>query len=256
MACWLDREILYGSPPHVNLGQINPVLRLFLPIVLAIFVTACATDRTFGSSPNIEITDLTALPQPEGQIAYVIGPREKIEITVVGSEEVSGEFLTDGMGHIHFPYLSKVETGGKSPDEAAAMIADGLRGRIFRDPQVRIVPEEVLLPSVSVGGQVNKPGSYPVADNASLLRAVNQAEGLTDVADNEDVLVIREVAGQRYIGLYNLRAIQRGNYEDPELFAGDIVMVGESASRRRLAAILPLIPLASTAAIIIDRLGR
>ncbi|MEL6934050.1 MAG: polysaccharide biosynthesis/export family protein [Pseudomonadota bacterium] len=219
-------------------------------------MSACATDRTFGTASDIEVTDLTTLPEPEGQLSYVIGPREKIEITVLGGEEISGVFLTDEAGDLAFPFLGKVATGGRSANEAADLIASGLRGRFLRDPQVRVVPEELVSPSVSVGGQVTKPGSYPVFDNASLLKAVNLAEGLADTADTEDVLIIREVGGQRYIGLYNLKAIQRGNYEDPELFAGDIIMVGESAARRRLATILSFVPLASTAAIIIDRLGR
>lgn len=230
-------------------------LKFLIIAVAAGLLSACATDRTFGTSPDIELTDLAELPAPRGEIFYTVGPQEKIEIQVVGSEALSGTYLTDDRGNIAFPLLGEIETGGKSPAEAAGMIADGLRGRYVLDPLVRLVPEDFPPPSISVGGQVKKPGFYPAIGKPTLLRAVNQAEGLTEFAKVEDVLVMRKVDGQSYIGLYNIKAIQRGNYPDPVLYPNDIVTVGESPARRRLQTILAIVPILSTAAIIIDRLG-
>ncbi len=230
--------------------------RFIIFAAFALTLSACATDKSFGLAEGIEITNLEQLPAPLKEVTYAIGPREKLQIFVVGAENISGDYLTDDVGNLSFPFLDEVATGGKSPNVAAAMIANGLRGQYLLNPQVRIVPDEVVPPSISIGGQVEKPGSYPAVDNPTLLRVINQAEGLTDVAEHEDVLIMRRVDNQNYIGLYNLRAIERGNYEDPRLYAGDIVMVGDSAARRRLETLAPLIPLASTAAIIIDRLGR
>jgi len=228
---------------------------LFL-LFAAVSLAACATDRSFGTSPDIEITELSELPAPRGETFYTIGPQQKLEIEVVGSEDLSGTFLTDEDGHIRYPLLGKVEIGDKTPSEASRMIAEGLRGQFLLDPQVRVIPEDFPPPSISIGGQVKKPGFYPAIGKSTLMRAVNQAEGLTEFAEIEDVLVIRNVGGQKYIGLYNLKAIQRGNYPDPELYPNDIVTVGDSPERRRLQTILPLVPILSTAAIIIDRLGR
>lgn len=85
---------------------------------------------------------------------------------------------------------------------------------------------------------------------------MNQAEGLSEYAEYDDVLITRIVDGQRYIGLYNIEAIQRGNYPDPVLYPNDIVMVGDSPGRRRLDNILQFVPLVTASAIVIDRLGR
>lgn len=237
-------------------GGMISSLKYLIIMATAGLLSACATDRSFGTSPDIEVTDLSELPAPQGEIFYTVGPQEKIEIQVIGSEELSGTYLTDERGNIAFPLLGELETGGKSPSEAANIIADGLRGRYVLDPLVRFVPAEFPPPSISVGGQVKKPGFYPAIGKPTLLRAVNQAEGLTEFAEVEDVLVIRKVDGQTYIGLYNIKAIQRGNYPDPVLYPNDIVTVGDSPARRRLQTILPLVPILSTAAIIIDRLGR
>ena len=64
---------------------------------------------------------------------------------------------------------------------------------------------------------------------------------------------MRTVGGQRYIGVFNIEGIQRGNYPDPMIYPGDIVTVGDSPSRRTLESVLQFIPLLSTSAILIDR---
>jgi polysaccharide export outer membrane protein len=33
-------------------------------------------------------------------------------------------------------------------------------------------------------------------------------------------------------GIYNLKAVRQGNYADPEIFPGDVVVVGDSQARR------------------------
>lgn len=225
-------------------------------LLLAVWLSACAVDRTYGVDPAIEITNLEALPEPRGEIYYSIGPQEALDIYIVGADDLSGKFLTNEDGHIIFPYVGLVETGGKSPNEASALIATQLEGRVVLDPQVRVIPEEFPEPSISVGGQVKLPGSYPAIGRPTLLRVVNQAQGLNEYAKKDDVLIMRYVDGQRYIGLYNLQGIERGNYPDPRLYPNDIVMVGDSPNRRRIDNILQFAPILTSSVILIDRLGQ
>ena len=232
------------------------LLKHFWLMAALALVSACSTDRTFGAAPGIEITTLEELPAPSGEFIHTISAQEKLEITVGGAENLSGIYLTDEQGRVTFPLVGDLVFEGKTPGMAARMIADGLRGQYLLDPQVRVIPEEFPLPSISVGGQVKKPGSYPAANNQTLLRVVNLAEGLQEYAQLDDVLIMRTVNGQSYIGAYNLEAIQRGNYPDPKVYPNDIVMVGDSPARRRLDNILQFVPLVTAAAIVIDRLGR
>ena len=225
-------------------------------LVVALALAGCATDRTYGTAQGIEIAQLEELPAPRIENLYVIGPQEALEIEVVGAERLSGTYLSDGLGRISFPLLGVLELDGLAPNEAAELIANSLRGTYLLNPEVRVLPSEIPPRTVSVGGQVNKPGEYPVPVRQSLLRVVNQAGGLAEYADLQDVLVLRTVAGQRYIGAYNIQAIQRGNYADPTLYPNDIVIVGDSPARRRLDNILRFAPLLSTSAILIDRIGR
>jgi len=225
-------------------------------LALPLALSGCATDRLYGEAAGIEIAELDTLPAPGIENLYVIGAQQALEIEVVGAERLSGMYLTDGQGRISFPLVGLLDLGGLAPNEAADLIADILRGNYLLDPQVRVIPDEIPPPTVSVGGEVEKPGEYPVLGRQSLLRVVNQAGGLADYAKLDDVLILRTVNRQRYIGAYNIQAIQRGNYDDPTVYPNDIIIVGDSPNRRRLDGILQFAPLLSTSAILIDRIGR
>ena len=229
-------------------------LRQIILLGAAGLLASCATDRSIGLAIDVEVAALEELPAPRGDISYFVGPQEKLEIEVVGAETLSGTYLTDIDARLAFPLIGVVELEGLTPSEASTLIADRLRGRYLLDPQVRVIPEEFPVPSISVGGQVKRPGSYPAVGRQTLLRVVNQAEGLTEYAKQDDVLILRTVDNQRYIGVYNIRAIERGNYADPQLFPNDIVMVGDSPERRRVDVLLQILPpVLTTAAILISR---
>ncbi|WOE74810.1 polysaccharide biosynthesis/export family protein [Alterisphingorhabdus coralli] len=216
--------------------------KFFIVFIVLITLSACAADRSTGLAPEIQVTELTELPPPRGESFYTIGAEEKLEISVVGDELLSGTYLTDEFGGLNYPFLGKLELEGLTPNQASQIISDGLRGRYLLEPQVRIIPEEFPQPTFSIGGQVRRPGNYPAFGRQTLLRAVNSAQGVEEYAKLEDVLILRTVNGQNYIGLYNLAAIQRGNYSDPDVYPNDIVIVGDSPERRNLDRILQAVP--------------
>lgn len=222
-------------------------------VVATVSLASCAGQQPIGLAPTVELVDLASLPEPDASAPRVIGPQEEIQVTVLGSELLSGTFLTDAKGYISYPLIGDLFVSGKSSGQAAQMIADRLRGEYVIDPQVNVRPTQFQSLSISMGGQVERPGTYPAATSTTLLRAINNAGGLADYAKSDDVLIMRIVGGQRYIGVYNIQGIQRGNYPDPAIYPDDIVTVGESASRRRLDAILQFIPLVSTSAILLER---
>jgi polysaccharide biosynthesis/export protein len=56
------------------------------------------------------------------------------------------------------------------------------------------------------------------------------------------VYILREVEGQRMVGAYNLNSIRTGRYADPEIYANDVVVVGESRGRRALQMLIGIGP--------------
>jgi polysaccharide export outer membrane protein len=98
--------------------------------------------------------------------------------------------------------------------------------------------KEAMSHTVAVDGQVKQAGLYPVSGPMTLMRSVAAAGGTNEFAKLDDVVVFRTVGDKRYVALYNLGAIRRGRYEDPRIFAGDIVEVGDSPGRRMFDKLL------------------
>ncbi|GGE03269.1 GumB protein [Tsuneonella deserti] len=215
-------------------------LRLIAPIVALIPSAGCVSaPRTYAESPSIELATNNALPPPERadvlaqERPYLIGPYDKLTVDVYGIEGLAQRRVQiDAGGQISFPLIGSVQAGGLTPSELAASIEEKLRGRYIRDPQVTVNLESTTSRVVTVDGEVDRPGLYPVMGHMTLLRAVATAGGTGEYARLQDVVVQRSVNGQKYLALYNLEGIRRGNYDDPELFPNDIVVVGDSPGRR------------------------
>lgn len=213
-------------------------------------------DRSVAKAPGIELTDLDGLPPPEGGYVTRVQPGDQLEITVLNSEPLSGTYIVDDNGNLEFPLIGTVPVSGESATGVGEKIAQQLEGRFLRNPSVSVIPAELSQPTVSVGGEVEKPGAYPARLSRTLARAINNAGGLADYAKSDDVLVLRTVGDTTYIGVYNIEAIQRGNYPDPRIYADDVITVGDSPGRRRLDNILQFVPLLTSSAILIDRIGN
>ena len=209
-----------------------------------------------ASVPGTPITALSVLPPPEAsdvirstRLAFV-GPFTELRIEVFGVPDLQRDIMTDGEGNFSFPLIGTVAAAGKTPLALADQIRSQLAGKYIRDPQVTVnfkAPTSASAlafqsMSVSVDGEVKRSGSYPVAGRMTLMRAVALAGGLTEYAKLDDVVVFRNVGTKQYVGLYNIGAIRRGNYTDPEIFPNDVVIVGDSPQRRMYKDILAATP--------------
>lgn len=230
--------------------------------ILLTLLAACASTPRVASTPGVTLLESDGLPQPTradlvaASRPYLIGPFDKLTIDVFGIEELSKkEVQTDASGRISFPLAGVVEAAGLTPGELAKVIEERLRGRYVREPQVTVNLGETVSQVITVDGQVDKPGLYPVIGQMTLLRAVATAGGTSEFAKLDDVVIFRTVEGKQYAGLYNLEAIRRGNYRDPEVFASDVVVVGDSKARRIFKDILNVAPLLSTPIIVLSQQG-
>ena len=223
-------------------------MRILLLTVLASALLGCASRAPLGG-PDIEVVSDRELPPPAradlaaDARAYLIGPFDKLHIDVFGVEDLAREVQIDASGRLSFPLIGVVEASGRTPQEVAVEIEDRLRGRFVRDPQVTVNLVETVSQVITVDGEVKKPGLYPVVGRMTLVRAVATAGGLDEYANAEDVVIFRQVDGQRFAGLYNVRGIRRGNYADPEVFANDVIIVGDSPARRAFDRYVQLVPL-------------
>ncbi len=227
----------------------------FFIVLAALLLSGCVKDPPpVASAPGTPIKALSALPEPEAsdvvrstRLAFV-GPFTELRVEVYGVPEMQRDIMTDGVGNFSFPLVGTIAAAGKTPDAISDEIRGKLAGNYVRNPQVSVNfrsssnPLALQSMSVTVDGQVNRAGSYPVVGRVTLMRAVALAGGVTEFAKLEDVVVFRGVGNKQYVGIYNLGAIRRGNYADPEIFPNDVVIVGDSPQRRMFKDVLQTFP--------------
>ena len=194
--------------------------------------------ETGGVLPAPERQDLTASDRPA-----LIGPLDTIGVDVFNVPDLSRELQVDAGGRISMPLVGTVDARGKTASELAGVIEGSLRGRYVRNPEVTVNIKSSVSQVVTVDGAVGEPGLYPVTNQMTLMRAIASAKGLSEFARQEDVVILRTVSGQRMAGLYNVAAIRRGVYEDPPIYANDVIVAGDSPQRRLFRDVVSLAPL-------------
>ncbi|WP_337190794.1 polysaccharide biosynthesis/export family protein [Qipengyuania oceanensis] len=226
--------------------------RLLLLAVLASALAACAgkTPPLATNNPDLQIITEGAMPrptladQPLGDDSFAVGPYDELIIDVFGLEGLTAREVTvDAGGNISVPLVGSFQVAGMTPLQIEQEMTRRLLDAYVRNPRVSVNLEVINSQLVSVDGQVKKPGLYPALGNLTLMRSVAQAEGLSEFAKMEDVVVFRTSDGRQYAALYNLAAIRRGYYQDPQIYAGDRIIVGESRSRRIFSDFLAAAPL-------------
>jgi polysaccharide export outer membrane protein len=226
------------------------MLRYFNAFVVALLLTGCASGPHLQSSSRLTLVEgETALPPPARNDLgapdriSLIGPLDTIDVKIFGVPELSGQIQVDGSGRIAMPLIGTLDAGGKTASELAHDIEQSLAGRYVKDPDVTINILSSVSHVVTVDGEVEEPGLYPVTNQMTLLRAIASAKGLGQFANQKDVVILRTVNGQKMAGLYSIAAIRRGLYDDPPIFANDLIVVGDSPQRRLFRDLVSLSPL-------------
>jgi polysaccharide export outer membrane protein len=96
---------------------------------------------------------------------------------------------------------------------------------------------------VIVQGEVNEAGVFEVKGRTTLLEALALAKGETRVASLDEVIVFRNINGQRMGAIFDVQRIRRGISEDPEIVGNDVVVVGTSRAKSVWRDILAASPL-------------
>jgi polysaccharide export outer membrane protein len=228
---------------------------IIAPLIL---LAACAGTPRIATAPTIDQAPDNILPAPaalgtHGFFRYTLGPLDKVSIEVDGFPDLLREVVIDAEGMISYPMAGSIKAAGLTTTELAVALQSQMRANHVRDPRVSVNIVDAVSQVITVDGEVEKPGLYPVYREMTLSQAVALAQGETDFARTSVVLLFREVEGQQYVGLYDLKAIRFGNYADPKIYPNDRVVVSESESRRFLQMVGPFVSLVTTPLIYLIR---
>lgn len=229
---------VYTAAFFTNLGLLAMWKSIGLCLV-PLLLSACSGQPPVKSSANLTVIQgQSTMPVPgrgdmvAGDRLALIGPLDTITVDVFGVPELSREMQVDAGGRISMPLIDTIDAGGKTSGELSREIESRLRGRFVRNPDVTVNITSSVSQVVTVDGQVVEPGLYPVTNQMTLLRAIASARGLSEFAKQDDVVILRTVDGRKIAGLYNIAAIRRGLYDDPSIYANDVIVVGDSPQRR------------------------
>ena len=177
-----------------------------------------------------------AKEKPAGKGASRIQAGDRILIKIYPEDEYikGGENQVSSEGEIALSLLGKIKIQGMTLSEAEQKLAELLSKDYLVNPVVVIEfvkrSFEEKKPSVSVLGQVQKPGSYDINPDQkfTVLKVLSMAGGFTDIANPKRIKVVRKEGGKNRVIRANAEAIISGKAQDVELEPGDVVHVGES----------------------------
>lgn len=219
-------------------------MRMILGALVAFVLAACSsTPAPAPLGAPLAMAALASPATPVDDAAYRIGAGDQLGIVVFQVPDLSvKEIRVDGQGNIQLPLIGSVRATGQTPAQLSDFIAARLNARYLQNARVSVTVSEAASQKVTVDGAVTKPGVYSMQGRTSLLQAVAMAEGPTDVASLDQVVVFREVEGERRAATMNLAEIRNGQAPDPLMQGDDIIVVGTSRNRVRLREIVTALP--------------
>jgi polysaccharide export outer membrane protein len=220
--------------------------RAIIALCAALALAACQSTSP-SSLPRGEAAYQILPPVPATTAAPVARPLragDTIAIEVYREPDLStNKAIVDDVGNVQLPLLGVVTAAGHTPAEFSDLLQSRLAARYLRNPRVTVALLESAARTLTVEGQVNNPGIFPVRQNETLLSALAQAKSPTSTARLNEVVVFRTVNGQRLGGVFNLDQIRTGRAPDPQIIDGDIVVVGFSQLKGAFRSFLATAPL-------------
>jgi polysaccharide export outer membrane protein len=181
---------------------------------------ACAT-----SSGNFTPVSAYQEPPAPPTSGYVIQPGDLLQIRVFNQPDMSTRAKVRDDGKVSVPFLNDVVAAGFTPNALAQQLQQRLK-EFINAPVVTVSLEESRPFSVSVLGEVNKPGVYAVPVGAGVLHALAAAGGFTQYASRDRIFVVREVPQRARIRFqFNELTEATGKAAAFRLRAGDTVVV-------------------------------
>jgi polysaccharide export outer membrane protein len=144
----------------------------------------------------LALTLVVATSNASAATDTLLGPGDVMKIFVYGNPDLNLETRVSEAGKITFPLIGEVIVGRLSASAAEKKIAGLLEsGGFLRNPQVNVLVSLLQSQQVSVLGQVNRPGRYPL-DGKRMLTDILALAGGANPDGSDMVTLIRQSDGK------------------------------------------------------------
>jgi polysaccharide export outer membrane protein len=180
------------------------------------------TEQSQQSSPPAQASTST-LSQPEEML---IGPGDLLEISVFGAPESVKTVRVSSDGTVTYPFVGSVHLANMTVRQAESAMAKKLQdGGYYNNPNVSILVKEYATQGISVLGEVQKPGIYPLMGPRQLFDAISAAGGLTPKAGRTVTIIRRGHPSQPEIVPLTS---DNDPAHNPAIYPGDTVSVSKA----------------------------
>jgi len=227
---------------------------LFSLLLVVLLTTSCASRKELvylqGGSNTKELVSYEPVLQPDDVVMIVVSsenpevaaPYNLKAITVQGDTENGigtqrmQTYILDKEGKIEFPLLGTISLSGLSKTQAVAKLKELLKDHV----NDAVINFRILNFKITVLGEVQKPGTYPVtSERITLLEAIGMSGDLTIYGNRTNVLLIREKNGTKTMERIDLTKSDFLNSSAYYLSQNDVVYVEPNKTRINSSAIGP-----------------
>ncbi len=171
-----------------------------------------------------QLADQAAAELPEN---YVIGLEDILSINVWKEPELSvKEVVVRPDGKISVPLIGDIQASDLTPMQLQERITDRMKEYVAA-PSVTVVVLRIGSRSVSIVGQVAKPGIYYLGSPMTVLELLARAGGIGPDAKEKKIAIVRNEGGKSVSYRFNYKEVSKGRKleQNIELKNGDTVIV-------------------------------
>jgi polysaccharide export outer membrane protein len=167
------------------------------------------------------------MPGTSNTTIYSTQPTSSASNTIQQQPTIAG-YLVDQQGFIELPLVGRLAVGGKTTTEAR----DAIREKAAVYYKMPVVNIRYANFRVTVLGEVNRPAQYIIPnEKVSILDIIGMAGDLTIYGKRENIMLIREVNGEKQITRFNLNTSDILSSPYYYLRQGDIIYVQHNKSK-------------------------
>ncbi|MDX2051596.1 MAG: polysaccharide biosynthesis/export family protein [Polyangiaceae bacterium] len=187
--------------------------------------TLCLLSCAVGCSAH---SDNASVRLPDPVESSTLGPGDVFRMEIVGEKDLPQEYQVASDGSVDLPYLHTVMVSGLEPQVVARLVRKLLiEQKFLTDPSVIVSVKEYNSKRVTVLGQVQKPGSFPLTPGLTLIQAISLAGGFNSIAAGDQVNLTRKTKSGSKTVVVSIDAITDGRAQDIPLQASDQIFVRE-----------------------------
>jgi len=182
-----------------------------------------AANALTGPSSTHEADIAAAKPHDN---SFVIGNDDVLAINVWKEPDISRSIPVRSDGKISLPLVGELQAAGLTPLRLESDIAGRLKNYIS-EPEVTVIVQQVNSQKFNILGQVERPGSYVIANSPTVLDALALAGGFRDFAKKKSVYVLRQGASGESRIPFNYKDVIQGKNvsQNVKLQPGDTIIV-------------------------------